>query len=141
MKGRAQARRHSPLNDFARDLAERLKRALPRGLVRTAQQATKPSGRRPAASITRGSLGDVAARLLGMKLPKPMEAIEVALLSSAMTAAEGNITGASRILGIHRKAVERLVTKHRLKRDGRPGPRRRRPRARASAAGRRKTRR
>ena len=141
MKGRAQARRHSPLNDFARDLAERLQRALPRGLVRTAQQATKAGGRRPVAPVTKGSLGDVAARLLGMKLPRPMEAIEIALLSSAMTAAEGNITAASRILGIHRKAVERLVTKHRLKRDGRPGPVRRRPRARASAAGRHKTRR
>jgi DNA-binding NtrC family response regulator len=70
-----------------------------------------------------------------------MEAIEIALLSSAMTAAQGNITAASRILGIHRKAVERLVTKHNLRRDGRPGRGRRHPRTPVSAAGRRKKRR
>lgn len=91
--------------------------------------------------MTRGSIGDIATRLLGMNLSNPMEAIEIALLSSALTAVQGNITAASRILGIHRKAVERLVTKHKLRRDGRPGPVRRRPRTPVSAAGRRKKRR
>jgi transcriptional regulator of acetoin/glycerol metabolism len=67
----------------------------------------------------------VAERLLAMNLAHPMEAIEVALLSRAMISANGNITAASRILGIHRKAVERLVTKHKVKRNGKP--RRQRP--------------
>jgi DNA-binding NtrC family response regulator len=127
------------LSDFARDLAARLQRALPGRPARIAQSTSGLGGRRPSVSIVKGSLGDIAGRLLGMNLPNPMEAIEIALLASAMTSAEGNITAASRILGIHRKAVERLVTKHKLKRSNRPG--RRPPRARVSGTGRRKKRR
>jgi DNA-binding NtrC family response regulator len=51
-----------------------------------------------------------------------MEALEVALLSQAMTDANGNITAAARLLGIHRKAVERKLVKHRLV--NRPAPKR-----------------
>ncbi|MEP6652182.1 MAG: helix-turn-helix domain-containing protein [Myxococcales bacterium] len=72
-------------------------------------------GRPPVrASAGGGALANIADHVLGMRLPHPMEAIEVALLSQAMTDASGNITAAARLLGIHRKAVERKLVKHRL---------------------------
>lgn len=51
-----------------------------------------------------------------MKLENPLEAMEIALLSQAMLATEGNITASGRLLGIHRKAVERHLTKHKIPR-------------------------
>ena len=52
-----------------------------------------------------------------MKVPNPIEAIEIALLSQAMLAAQGNISAAARLLGIHRKSVERHLAKHKLERE------------------------
>lgn len=107
------------LGDFARDIAARLQRAVPARPTRANSAAGGPRGRRVANASGGASLEGIADRLLGMKLSNPMEAIEIALLSQAMTTAEGNITAASRILGIHRKAVERLVTKHKVRRGDR----------------------
>jgi len=114
------------LNDFARDLAARLQKVLPGRAARLPPTAVAPATRRSSLGAAGGTLSAIADRLLGMSLAKPMEAIEIALLSQAMLSAEGNITAASRILGIHRKAVERLVTKHKLRRASQPGRQRRR---------------
>lgn len=45
-----------------------------------------------------------------------MQAMEIALLSRAMLVTGGNISAAARVLGMHRKAVERHLAKHRLER-------------------------
>lgn len=83
--------------------------------MRVTRGAATGRGRPPVrASSGGGALANIADHVLGMRLPHPMEAIEVALLSQAMTDASGNITAAARLLGIHRKAVERKLVKHRL---------------------------
>lgn len=57
---------------------------------------------------------NIADHVLAMGLRNPIEALEIALLSQAMTDTSGNITAAARVLGIHRKAVERKLAKHKL---------------------------
>jgi len=61
-------------------------------------------------------LARIADGVLKMKLRKPMEAMEIALLSRALVATRGNISAAARVLGMHRKAVERHLIKHGLER-------------------------
>lgn len=56
----------------------------------------------------------IADRILAMELENPLEAMEIALLTQAMQATEGNITASGRLLGIHRKAVERHLAKHKI---------------------------
>ena len=117
LESRARSRsRKGPLTGFARDLAARIQEKLrerPRGGANRSGIAHVQSA---GTSSARGSLPGIAIRLLGMKLAHPIEAIEIALLSQAMSTTSGNITAAARLLGIHRKAVERLLTKHKLQR-------------------------
>lgn len=63
-----------------------------------------------------GPLATIADRILSMNLKNPMEAMEIALLTQAMQATQGNITASGRLLGIHRKAVERHLAKHKIQR-------------------------
>jgi len=58
-----------------------------------------------------GGLQEMARALLRMPLPNKLEAMESALLQEAMTLAGGNKTRAARLLGVHRKAVERRLEK------------------------------
>jgi DNA-binding NtrC family response regulator len=66
--------------------------------------------------VTGGRLAGIADRILAMELKNPMEAMEIALLTQAMQATHGNITASGRLLGIHRKAVERHLAKHKIQR-------------------------
>jgi DNA-binding NtrC family response regulator len=106
---------------FARDLAARVQRVVSgRSMRATPARAVvaRGAGRPLRASPAVVSLAGVANRVLDMKLANPMEAIEIALLSRAILDTEGNITAAAELLGIHRKAVERLLVKHKLNRGG-----------------------
>lgn len=105
---------------FARDLAARVQRVVSGRSVRPVPGRTvaRGGGRPLRASPAVVSLAGVANRVLDMKLSNPMEAIEIALLSRAILDTEGNITAAAELLGIHRKAVERLLVKHKLNRGG-----------------------
>jgi len=61
-------------------------------------------------------LARIAERVLTLELPNPIEAFEIAILSRALSAAHGNISAAARMLGMHRKSVERHLSKHGLER-------------------------
>ncbi len=114
------------LAKFARKLADRMQGS--RGSGRSKRPATSLAlaGWRPArTTAAAGALAGIADHVMRMRLPKAMEAMEIALLSRAMEEAGGNITAAGRLLGIHRKAVERALVKHKLgsssmRRRGRP---------------------
>ncbi|WPB73348.1 sigma-54 dependent transcriptional regulator [Archangium violaceum] len=54
-------------------------------------------------------LRDAARSILRMALPNKLEAIDTALITEAMALAEGNKSAAARLLGVHRKAVERRL--------------------------------
>ena len=103
-----------PLAEFTRNLAAsiqgnlfgRPKRAAPARRLTPVRALRTPS--------TAGPISRIAARVLTMKLTNPIEAIEIALLSQAMFAAHGNISAAARLLGMHRKSVERHLAKHGL---------------------------
>jgi DNA-binding NtrC family response regulator len=58
------------------------------------------------------SLGLLAERLLHMPIGNKLAAVEAALLESAMRASRGNKSAAARLLGLHRKAVERKLEKY-----------------------------
>jgi len=83
---------------------------------RAVHQLESPRARPLRASATGGPLAHVADRVLAMNIKNPMEAMEIALLTQAMLATNGNITASGRLLGIHRKAVERHLTKHKIQR-------------------------
>jgi DNA-binding NtrC family response regulator len=124
-KGRARSprRNHPPgaggsgsLAAFARDLAVRINASLGGRSGRPVHQLESTRARPLRAGATGGPLAHVADRVLAMNLKNPMEAMEIALLTQAMVATNGNITASGRLLGIHRKAVERHLTKHRIQR-------------------------
>jgi DNA-binding NtrC family response regulator len=83
---------------------------------RAVQHLEQPRSRPLRASATGGPLAHVADRVLAMNLKNPMHAMEMALLTQAMVATHGNITASGRLLGIHRKAVERHLAKHKIQR-------------------------
>jgi len=58
------------------------------------------------------SLASLAGRLLDLPIGNKLAAVEAALLESAMRAAKGNKSAAARLLGLHRKAVERRLEKY-----------------------------
>jgi DNA-binding NtrC family response regulator len=66
---------------------------------------------RPAASNNADgcTLTDLARSLLKLSIPNKLAAIEDALILEAMALCEGNKSAAARLLGVHRKAVERRV--------------------------------
>ena len=118
-RARSGAGKLGPLARFARDLADRMRSTVTGGRARLATVRGSVGGRRSRASSAGGALAGIADRVLRMRLPNAMEAIEIALLSRAMLDANGNITAAGRLLGIHRKAVERALAKHKLARRSR----------------------
>ena len=118
LRGRPKSGKTTPLGEFAHDLAARIRGRL------SALHLGGPPARREASPARMGHspapAGDPLARIadgvLKMKLRKPMEAMEIALLSRALVATRGNISAAARVLGMHRKAVERHLIKHGLER-------------------------
>lgn len=113
MRTRPATAKFVQLADFARDIAARIEGTMS-ARPHSALRALSGRGRSPRPSSGGSALANIADHVLGMRLPHPMEAIEVALLAQAMTDTNGNITAAARLLGIHRKAVERKLAKHRL---------------------------
>jgi DNA-binding NtrC family response regulator len=76
-----------------------------------------PAGRPPRGAADEAAEARALARaLLGSAVPDKLQAAEDALVGEAMRLAEGNKSRAARLLGVHRKAVER-----RLERTGREG--------------------
>jgi DNA-binding NtrC family response regulator len=67
------------------------------------------AGRSP--SPTQGSLKDIAKAILRMPFPNKLEAIEEALIAEAMSLGGDNKSAAARLLGVHRKVVERRLDK------------------------------
>jgi DNA-binding NtrC family response regulator len=113
----------SSLAAFARDLAVRINAGLSGRGGRSATRPELPRGRPLRSGASGGPLAAIADRILAMELKNPMEAMEIALLTQAMQATQGNITASGRLLGIHRKAVERHLAKHKILR-ARAGKRR-----------------
>jgi DNA-binding NtrC family response regulator len=61
------------------------------------------------------SLTSLAGRLLHLPIGNKLAAVEEALLVTAMEVSEGNKSAAARLLGLHRKAVERKLEKYRVR--------------------------
>jgi len=61
------------------------------------------------------SLKTIIARLLDLPVNNKLAAVEAALLESAMRVTSGNKSAAARLLGVHRKAVERKLEKYRVR--------------------------
>ena len=55
------------------------------------------------------SLAQLARVILRLPVSDKLDAIESALVSAAMTLASGNKSAAARLLGVHRKVVERRM--------------------------------
>jgi DNA-binding NtrC family response regulator len=70
----------------------------------------------PAVGNLDDSLQAIAGRLLEMPVGNKLAAMEAALLAEAMRATDGNKTAAGRLLGLHRKAVERKLARYRTRR-------------------------
>lgn len=68
-----------------------------------------------ASSSTETSLKTIIARLLDLPVNNKLAAVEAALLESAMRVTDGNKSAAARLLGVHRKAVERKLEKYRAR--------------------------
>ena len=66
------------------------------------------------------SLSSLAERLLGLPIGNKLAAVETALLESALRMSRGNKSAAARLLGLHRKAVERKLEKYEVR--FAPGP-------------------
>jgi DNA-binding NtrC family response regulator len=61
------------------------------------------------------SLVSLAERLLDLPIGNKLAAVEAALLESAMRVSRGNKSAAARLLGLHRKAVERKLEKYEVR--------------------------
>ena len=66
----------------------------------------------PLEATIEDSLQSLAARLLGLPIGNKLAAVEAALLETAMRLSAGNKSAAARLLGLHRKAVERKLEKY-----------------------------
>lgn len=69
----------------------------------------------PVEGAIEDSLATLALRLLELPIGNKLAAVEAALLESAMKASQGNKSGAARLLGLHRKAVERKLEKYEMR--------------------------
>src|SRR5450432_398177 len=69
----------------------------------------------PMEGAIEGSLVSLAERLLDLPIGNKLAALEAALLESAMRVSRGNKSAAARLLGLHRKAVERKLEKYEVR--------------------------
>ena len=68
------------------------------------------------------SLQSLAGRLLRLPVRNKLAAVEEALLATALEACDGNKSAAARMLGLHRKAVERKLEKYEVRPGALPRP-------------------
>jgi len=73
---------------------------------------TAPPPTAPATEALDGSVARLARNLLRLPVTNKLEAIEAALVTEAMRMTEGNKSAAARLLGVHRRIVERRLDKH-----------------------------
>ena len=69
----------------------------------------------PMEAAINDSLQSLAGRLLQLPVRNKLAAVEEALLATALEACDGNKSAAARMLGLHRKAVERKLEKYDVK--------------------------
>jgi DNA-binding NtrC family response regulator len=65
--------------------------------------------------VIEDALAFLAERLLDLPVGNKLAAVEAALLESALRASRGNKSAAARLLGLHRKAVERKLEKYEVR--------------------------
>jgi DNA-binding NtrC family response regulator len=98
-----------------------LRNLVERAVVQSHDQVIGPAGisalcgPEPIDSAIEDSLASLAVRLLKLPVGNKLAAVEMALLDSAMRECGGNKSAAARLLGLHRKAVERKLEKYELK--------------------------
>ncbi|MES1172048.1 MAG: sigma 54-interacting transcriptional regulator [Bacteroidota bacterium] len=98
-----------------------LRNLVERAVVQSRDQVIGPETVRslcapePVEGAIEDSLALLAGRLLELPIGNKLAAVEAALLESAMRASQGNKSGAARLLGLHRKAVERKLEKYEMR--------------------------
>jgi DNA-binding NtrC family response regulator len=65
-----------------------------------------------AQQIEATSLAQLARTVLRLPAENKLDAVEAALVTEAMRLAQGNKSAAARLLGVHRRVVERRLDKH-----------------------------
>lgn len=65
----------------------------------------------PNSDVPVDALRDLARSLLRLSTTNKLEAIEDALIAEAMALAKGNKSAAARLLGVHRKTLDRRLDK------------------------------
>ncbi len=76
----------------------------------------------PIEGVIEDSLASLAERVLDLPIGNKLAALEAALLESAMRTSHGNKSAAARLLGLHRKAVERKLEKYEVRFSPLPTP-------------------
>lgn len=96
-----------------RNVVERACGGTPEGRPVDAQAIAALAVAPPVPTLRADSLAAFAAEILGSLPGNKLEAVEAALISQAMSLSGGNKTAAARLLGVHRKSVERKLDKYR----------------------------
>jgi DNA-binding NtrC family response regulator len=95
-----------------RNLIDRLAVFAEHDVITPAELERLPGKRQPPSPASGESdLQSVVRGLLRMPLGNKLEAVERALVDEALTLAEGNKSAAARLLGVHRKAIERRTAR------------------------------
>lgn len=95
-----------------RNVVERACGASQDGTAVRAQDIASLAVATPGPTLRADSLAAFAAEILGSLPGNKLEAVEAALISQAMAISGGNKTAAARLLGVHRKSVERKLDKY-----------------------------
>jgi DNA-binding NtrC family response regulator len=88
-----------------RNFVDRLSVFAPDGLI-TSNVVERFAGRR-AKQPANGPFSELAREVLRSDVPDKLQFVENALIEEALRLADGNKTAAARLLGVHRKVVER----------------------------------
>jgi DNA-binding NtrC family response regulator len=95
-----------------RNLVDRLAVFAEKDLITLEELERLPGRRPPAAPSADGSdLQSLVRGLLRMPVGNKLEAVERALVDEALALADGNKSAAARLLGVHRKAIERRTSR------------------------------
>lgn len=77
----------------------------------------RPFAKAPSSPGAPSSLAEAAAVVVGLPTPgSKLREIERAVIRHALGETRGNLSGAARLLGVDRKALERKIARHRLDR-------------------------
>jgi DNA-binding NtrC family response regulator len=69
----------------------------------------------PSASSVRGSLEAIAKMTVDLPTGEKLREVERSVLAHALATTRGNVSAAARLLGVDRKALERKLSRHRLR--------------------------